>query len=386
MYLNDDIYMKNIQIGLFITLIFISCNATPHETVTTSTPCSSIEVFSRIGCPHCEEAYHFLEELKTENPDIEIIQRDIYSSNENRQRFIEFNNRFAITQPGVPSFLICETPLIGFDHAETTGVIIKQILGLENRIEPGPNTNKIDIPLLGKVSIEKLGLPLFTLLIGLADGFNPCAMWVLLVLLSILVNLQDRKRIILIAGTFVFISGAVYFMFMSAWLNLFLVIGFSRVLQIIVALAAILIGTVHIKDYFAFKKGFSLSIPDSAKPSLYSRIRDVVYAKNLIATFIAISIMAILVNLIELLCTAGLPAVYTHILTLQQLNTFQYYFYLILYNIAYIFDDAVMVGIVVFTLNKQKLDEHQGRWLKLFSGAIIFSLGVLLIFYPSIII
>jgi hypothetical protein len=260
------------------------------------------------------------------------------------------------------------------------------MLGLANVPKTNFSPDEMDMPLFGKISVEKLGLPIFTMAIGLVDGFNPCAMWVLLMLLTILVNLRDRKRILIIAGTFVFISGAVYFVFMAAWLNIFLIIGFSRVLQIIIGLTALLIGTVHIKDYFAFKKVFSLSIPEYAKPSLYSRIRDVIYAENIIATFIAIIVMAILVNLVELLCTAGLPAIYTQILTLQQLSTSQYYLYLILYNIAYMFDDALMVGLVVFTMSKQRLEEEEGRWLKLLSGSIIFILGALLLLKPSLLI
>ncbi len=356
------------------------------EAAKSSNSCTTLEIFSRTGCPHCADAYIYLEKLKAEYPQIVIVARDIHSDPENMQRFVEFNHRFKIDQPGVPSFLICDHYLTGFDDAETSGAIIKQMLGLATKPKTISTTNEIDMPLFGKVSVEKLGLPIFTMAIGLVDGFNPCAMWVLLILLSILVNLRDRKRILIIAGTFVFISGAVYFVFMAAWLNIFLIIGFSRVLQIIIGLTALLIGTVHIKDYFAFKKGLSLSISDSAKPSLYSRIRDVIYTENIIATFIAIIVMAVLVNLVELLCTAGLPAIYTQILTLQQLSTSQYYLYLLLYNIAYMFDDVLMVGLVVFTMSKQRLEEEQGRWLKLLSGSIIFILGALLILKPSLLI
>lgn len=356
------------------------------EAAKSSNSCTTLEIFSRTGCPHCANAYTYLEKLKAEYPQIVVVAHDIHSDPENMQRFVEFNHRFKIEQPGVPSFLICDHYLIGFDDGETSGAIIKQMLGLAIKPKADSTANEIDMPLFGMVSVEKLGLPIFTMAIGLVDGFNPCAMWVLLILLSILVNLRDRKRILMIAGTFVFISGAVYFVFMAAWLNIFLIIGFSRILQIIIGLAALLIGTVHIKDYFAFKKGLSLSISDSAKPSLYSRIRDVIYAENIIATFIAIIVMAVLVNLVELLCTAGLPAIYTQILTLQQLSTSQYYLYLLLYNIAYMFDDVLMVGLVVFTMSKQRLEEEQGRWLKLLSGSIIFILGALLILKPSLLI
>jgi glutaredoxin len=348
--------------------------------------CLTIEVFTWKGCPHCADAKIFLEKLKIEYPQFVVINRDIKSSTKNTQRFLELNDKFEIDKPGVPSFFICNQFLIGFGDEQTTGLIIKRILGLTDSSETGVAVNQIKTSLFGSVNVEKLGLPLFTTIIGLIDGFNPCAMWVLLLLLSILVNLKDRKRIIMIAGTFVFVSGAVYFVFMAAWLNLFLIIGFSRTLQIIVGIFALLMGAVHIKDYFAFKQGFSLSIPDSAKPTIYSRIRDVINAENMPAAFIAVITIAIMVNLVELLCTAGLPAIYTQILTSQQLNTAQYYAYLLLYNIAYVFDDALMVGIVVYTLSKRSLQEGQGRLLKLLSGSVIFILGVMLIFTPALLI
>ena len=382
-----------IRYKIYLSLLFVVTlsfsDITQADSYTgpkTSTACSNVEVFSRKGCPHCADAYTFLKKLKSEHPQITIVSRDIYSDEKNMDDFVAFNARFEIEQPGVPSFLICDQHVIGFDTEETSGAIIKNLLGLENDSSTAASPDEVNTPIFGAISVEKIGLPIFTIIIGLVDGFNPCAMWVLLVLLSILVNLRDRKRILMIAGTFVFISGAVYFVFMAAWLNLFLIIGFSRALQISVGLIAILIGTVHIKDYFAFKKGLSLSIPESAKPSLYTRMRNIIYAENMIATFIAVIVMAILVNLIELLCTAGLPALYTQILTLQQLNTLQYYLYLLLYNIAYMFDDALMVGVVIFTMNKQRLGEQQGRWLKLLSGSIIFILGILLMSKPSLLI
>ena len=379
----------NIYLGLLFVVTLSFSDITQADSYTepkTSTACSTVEVFSRKGCPHCADAYDFLKKLKSNHPQITIVPRDIYSAPNNMEDFVAFSNRFEIEQPGVPSFLICDQYVIGFGNEETSGAIINKILGLEASSTTVSNPNEIDTPIFGAVSVEKIGLPIFTIIIGLVDGFNPCAMWVLLVLLSILVNLRDRKRILMIAGTFVFISGVVYFVFMAAWLNLFLIIGFSRALQIIVGLMAILIGAVHIKDYFAFKKGLSLSIPDSAKPSLYTRMRNIIYAENMIATFIAVIVMAVLVNLIELLCTAGLPALYTQILTMQQLDSFQYYLYLILYNIAYMFDDALMVGFVIFTMNKQRLGEQQGRWLKLLSGSIIFILGIMLMLKPSLLI
>ncbi|MCA9012321.1 MAG: hypothetical protein KDB01_21365 [Planctomycetaceae bacterium] len=244
-------------------------------------------------------------------------------------------------------------------------------------------TDHIEVPLFGRLSASKLGLPLFTLTIGLVDGFNPCAMWVLLFLLSILVNLRDRRRILAIAGTFVIVSGLAYFAFMAAWLNVFALIGYLRPIQIALALMAIVIGTIHVKDFFAFKQGLSFSIPESAKPGLYARVRSIVTAEHLAGAVAGAITLAVLVNIIELLCTAGLPALYTNILMQQGLSAVGRYAYLGLYIVAYMFDDTLMVAIVVITLSKRKLQETQGRWLKLVSGAAILLLGVVMLFRPE---
>lgn len=241
----------------------------------------------------------------------------------------------------------------------------------------------VELPFIGRVNWRQWGLPAFTLLVGLVDGFNPCAMWVLLFLLSLLVNLKDRWKILAVAGTFVVISGAAYLAFMAAWLNVFQLIGLLRPAQIILGLLGVAVGAVHVKDFFAFKQGVSLSIPESAKPGLYDRMRRIVLAETLLGAVIGASVLAVLVNIIELLCTAGLPAMYTGILTMQQLPTWQNYAYLLLYIVGYMFDDSLMVAVVVATLGKHRLQERGGRWLKLFSGGVILALGLTMLFKPE---
>jgi hypothetical protein len=240
------------------------------------------------------------------------------------------------------------------------------------------------LPVFGRVRVREIGLPAFTVAVGLVDGFNPCAMWVLLFLLSILVNLRDRGRILLVAGTFVLISGLAYFAFMAAWLNVFLMVGLLRPVQIALGILAIVVGSIHIKDFFAFKQGISLSIPESAKPGIYQRVRNIVRAENVAGALAGAVVLAVLVNIVELLCTAGLPALYTQILALQQLPRWQNYAYLGLYNLAYMFDDSLMVAAVTLTLGKHKMQEREGRWLKLISGLVIFLLGLVMLFCPDL--
>lgn len=248
---------------------------------------------------------------------------------------------------------------------------------------PTPPPEEIDLPLFGHLRVRDVGMPCFTIAIGLVDGFNPCAMWVLIFLLSILVNIRDRMRIVLIAGTFVVVSGLAYFAFMAAWLNVFQLIGLARPAQITLGLLATTIGLISVKDFVAFHRGISLSIPESAKPGIYARVRGIVQAKYVTAALFGAATLAVFVNVVEILCTAGLPALYTQILTLQQFPTWKNYLYLGLYNLAYMFDDSVMLTIAVVTLSHRKMQEREGRWLKLISGAVMLSLGLTMIFRPD---
>lgn len=241
----------------------------------------------------------------------------------------------------------------------------------------------IELPGLGLLKVEDWGLPLFTLVIGLIDGFNPCAMWVLVFLLSVLVNVHSRAKMLAIAGTFVAVSGLAYFAFMAAWLNMFLLLDLERPLQIVLGLLALFIGAVNVKDFFAFKRGLTLSIPESAKPGIYDRVRRIVATKYLsVAVGLAI-VLALGVNMVELLCTAGLPALYTQILTSHSLPWWQNYAYLALYNLAYMADDALLLLTFVVTLSHRKLQEREGRWLKLVSGVVVLALGLVMLLRPD---
>jgi glutaredoxin len=250
-------------------------------------------------------------------------------------------------------------------------------------VRPTEVPEGIDLPWFGYVRVSDLGMFAFTVLIGLVDGFNPCAMWVLVFLLSVLANIKDRTKIAAIAGTFVVVSGLAYFAFMAAWLNLFLLVGMARPLQIALGGLAVLIGLVNIKDFFAFKQGVTLSIPESAKPGIYDRVRRIAMTRYLSVAIGLSVVLAVLVNVVEILCTAGLPALYTQILAVQQLPAWKNYAYLGLYNLAYMFDDSIMVSLFVATLSHRKMREAEGRWLKLVSGLVVLGLGLVMLFRPD---
>lgn len=366
---------------------------------------SDLEVFVRHGCPHCEKAKTYLTRLKQQYPKLTVTIRDIGEDPQALLRLKTLAAKFGVTQLGVPAFFGRGELLIGFESEETTGKQLEELLGRPPPdvgahsegtcpVEPevpcpqaptqeGVGGQRIHVPFFGDWTLPELGLPLFTVFLGLLDGFNPCAMWVLLFLLALLANLRDRRKMFLLAGTFVLVSGLVYFAFMAAWLNVFLFIGYVRIIQVMMGGLAVGIGLVNVKEFWAFGQGPSLIIPESAKPGLYARVRKILVAEHVSQALIGMLVLAILVNMIEFVCTAGFPALFTQVLSQQGLTTLEYYGYLGLYNLAYIADDAVMVTIAVVTLSHHKLQEREGRWLKLISGLVMLGLGVLLLFAPK---
>jgi glutaredoxin len=371
-----------------------------------SAPPADIEVFVREGCPHCAKAEEFLAGLQQEQPALHIVIRDVGREPAALERLQRIAAQHGETSR-VPAFAVGGQLIVGFSEEASTDRLIRDSLA---RARPpgskagaavpgcaavetytcGPDTalpatgpETFAVEFMGRtLSLEQVGLPLFTLVLGLLDGFNPCSMWVLLLMISLLAPLNNRPRMFAVAGTFIAVQGIAYFVFMAAWLNLFLLIGLSRISEIVIAALALLAGTINLKDYWRFGRGISLSIPAAAKPGIYARMRRVLQADNLTAALFGTMLLGVLVQIVELMCTSGFPALFTRILTLRQLDSLGYYAYLLLYDLAYMFDDLVILTIGIVTLSQHRLQEKEGRWLKLISGLVMLGLGVYLLLFP----
>lgn len=379
-------FTNTVQMNLFIiraalcllTIILPTSNSFADESAQSASKSNVLEVFVRDGCPHCAEAKIYLPQFASERPWLKIAYRPVDTDIAARDDLIEHSRASGVWPPGVPTFVFNGDVLVGFENPQRSAAKLAALVDTGLIKE-----ESIDTGLFGRISVSSMGLPLFTLAIGLLDGFNPCAMWVLLFLLSMLVHLKDRLRMALIAGTFVLASGTVYYAFMAAWLNAFLLVGMSKAINYVIASIAILIGVVNIKDYFGVSNGFSLSIPASAKPGLYARMRATVLSDSLLLSLTAAAVLAIIVNFVELVCTAGFPAIYTSILAQQQLTNAEHYAYLGLYILGYMADDTLMVGSAVIALSSQKLTERAGQWLKLLSGVVMLLLGAVMLLKPE---
>lgn len=367
---------------------------------------ADIEVFVREGCPHCASAKEFLASLQQQRPQLKIVIRDVLKDPAAMARLQELAAKQPDSVARVPAFAVRGQLLIGFSVEANTGQLILDSLdrtypgnpasgnvqgscATQTQLTCGPDTaipaQKQETFVFSfldyQLSLEQLGLPLFTLALGLLDGFNPCSMWVLILMISLLATMHNRPRMLAIAGTFVVVEGIAYFAFMAAWLNLFLLIGLSRISEIIIAMLAMVAGAIHLKDFWRFGWGITLSIPAAAKPGIYARMRHVMQSRSLAAALLGVIVLAILVQIVELMCTSGLPALFTRILTLQQLSTASYYGYIALYDLAYMLDDVIVLSIGVITLSQHRLQEREGRWLKLISGLVMLVLGLYLLLF-----
>ncbi|MGZ5050198.1 MAG: glutaredoxin family protein [Methylobacter sp.] len=364
-------------------------------------PLTGIEVFVQQGCPHCAAAEVFLDKLKREQPALNIVIHDIKHDPVALEQLQRLAENQGIKSVRVPALQIGGQLIVGYSEEAHTDLLIrnalKQIPTQTNPDDAGscsvaeslsceaePDTSIQTIDFFGrKLSLDEIGLPLFTLAIGLLDGFNPCSIWVLVLMISLLASMNDRMRMLAVAGTFVAVEGVVYFIFMAAWLNLFLLIGLSRASEIAIAVIAILAGLLNLKDFHFFGLGFSLKIPETAKPGIYARLRKIIQSPKLFGAMLGAVVLAVLVQIVEFMCTSGFPALYTRILTMKQLDDFSYYSYLLLYNAAYMFDDVIVLAIGIVTLSQRRLQEKEGRWLKLISGLAMLGIGIYLLVEPS---
>ena len=379
-------------------------------------------------CPHCQEAHPFITALPEQFPWLDLHEYELSESQENGQRYAEMAAMTGAEAMYVPAFFFCGNMTSGYGSHETTGATLVEGLEgchefvLENFagapvapaqpavpaaapadpavVEPepvvaaaaAPELPAVDslgaapalaLPLVGEIGAESMSLPALTMVVAGLDAFNPCAFFVLMFLLSLMVHARSRKRMLLIGVTFIFFSGLIYFVFMAAWLNVFLWVGELQLITLAAGIIAVAIALINIKDYFWFKQGVSLSIPERAKPGLYQRSRNLVRATSLPAMLAGTVVLALAANSYELLCTSGFPMVYTRMLTLHDLPTSTFYAYLAAYNIVYVLPLLLIVILFTVRFGAHKLTEGQGRVLKLLSGLMMLFLGLILIFAPA---
>jgi len=342
-------------------------------------------LFWSAACPHCLEARPQIQALARDRPWIALHDLELTGSDDNVRRYVAMAATLGEDARAVPALFYCGQMEVGWSREPEH--LARLIQALEhcrrgNTATPPPAALP-RLPGLGSVDVARLSLPLLTVLIAGLDAFNPCAFFVLLFLLSLLVHQQSRRRMLLVGLVFVGISGLMYFAFMSAWLGLFAVMGSLPWVTAAAGGVALLVGALNIKDFVAFGKGVSLSIPEHGRADIFQRARSVLAAGSLPAMLAATVLLGVAANFYELLCTAGFPMVYTRLLTLQEPNPALRHAWLALYNLIYVLPLLAIVLAFVGAMNARKLTEREGRLLKLLSGLMMLGLGSALLLAPE---
>lgn len=347
-----------------------------------------VVAYWREGCPRCEEARPFVAALAAAEPALGVEWVEVRAGGEGLARFRADVERLGLRGAGLPMFVSGAEVVVGFRSGvtdEPLRALARRALAGAPRPPDAVAAPRVTLPWLGAIDPRAMPLGAFTLLVGLVDGVNPCAMYVLVVLLGILLHARSRRRMALYGGAFVLMSGVVYFLFMTVWLGAFSLGGVSRTITAVLGGVLVAMGLVNAKDAVWLKRGPSLSVPDAAKPGLHRRMRAIAAAATLPAGLAGVTALAFVVNLVELGCTIGLPAVYTRVLSLRtDLGPWRRAGYLALYNLAYVVPLAVIVAVFALTLRRVVLSERGARILKGISGALLVLFGAVFLLAPGL--
>ncbi len=375
--------MFNIKKIIF-SVLFLFLIIGGFNSVSAEAPKLEINLFYSAVCPHCITEREYLKTLKTKYPEIQINEYEVFYNSDNQKLLQDFYQKYNVksSERGyVPANFISEKYFIGFNQQieNEIGNYLGQYFGENETISP-----KIKIPIFGEIDTSKTPMFLITVVLGTLDGFNPCAMWVLVILISMLLTLKSRKKILLIGGTFIFVEGLLYFLFMSAWLNVFMVLSFISIIRILIGIFGIVFGVLRIKDFITWKPGVC-KVTDETKSEvkILDKIKNVIKPTTLPATILGVVALAFSVNLVEFLCSAGFPVMYAKILASQNIGTLTHYLYLLLYNFFYMLDDFIVFGVAFFTLSRFGFSEKYNKYSTLVAGILILVLGILLIFKPQ---
>lgn len=383
-------------------LVFISVLAVPKVTQAAETV--TVYFLHSDTCSHCKTEGIFLDVLEKEYGDQLIVKR--YEVHEEPEVYKKFASSTNGTIQSVPVTFVGDDYFVGYGTDDTSGEQLRQLIdvclatdcpdnGAGILAGPADADNKIvvsndlegslvkHIPLIGDVDLSKYSLFGFTAVVAAIDGFNPCAMWVLLILIGMLLGMQNRRRMWLLGIVFIAASAGVYFIFLAAWLEFFKFVGMVRLVQVIIGLVALGVGVYYLRRFTKMKPGECEVTDVNQRKKIAERIKKVVREKALWIALPGIIGVAFIVNLIELACSAGLPAIFTQVLALNDLSRMQYYLYLLLYIFIFMLDDMVIFIIAMITLKAVGTTGKYSRYATLVGGIVIVLMGVLLLFKPE---
>jgi thiol-disulfide isomerase/thioredoxin len=330
-------------------------------------------------CGSCKPVADIIDQVilhyaENNSENVVFFKKEITSNTTNRN---EMRMR-GLSYPSVIINNLTKIPKANITYDTLIYIVNEAIANLTPTVYYDPNIT--EVPFFGRVNLSQLALPILTIILGALDSFNPCAFFILIVLLSMLMYLQSRKKMMIVGCIFIFFSGLFYALFMLLLFNSFYFTKlYINITSVIVGIVACAVGLLNIKDFFYFKQGLSLGIPEGKREVIFKRMRKLVKSPSFVVMLGGTIFIAISVNFFELLCTFGFPLYFTNRLATENLPILTYYGYILLYTVVYVIPLFIILIVSVFSLKINKLTEWQGRILKLFPGIFLFSFGILMV-------
>ena len=363
------------------------------------------------GCPHCTEEKVFLSSIENKYPNLEIVKYEVWYNKENSNLLSQLQEKLNINRNGVPTTIIGEDYFVGYSDATGARIeraiefysskehvdVVQQIIDgtyvkrseeidektdFEEQEEETDKDMSIDVPLFGKVNLKNVSLMTSAVIIGLIDGFNPCAMWVLLFLISVLIGMKDKKRMWTLGVTFLIVSALVYMLIMLSWINIAVKMTTVIWIRNLIALFALIGAFLNIKSYFKSHDGCTV-VDDKKRKKIFARIKKFTSEKSFLLALLGVVGLAIPVNMVELACSAGLPLVFTELLVLNNVSNFMKFMYTLLYVLFFLIDDLIIFFIAMFTMEVSGISTKYNKYSHLLGGIIMLVIGLLLLFKPE---
>lgn len=365
----------------------------------------TLYLFYSKSCPHCAEEKIFLETLKKKYSNLEIEMLEVTQNQENAELLSKVKATLGTDNNYVPYTVIGKIGLTGYNQniASQLEHFVKQyskegFVNIVERIQNGDDVSKwlqennhvskeeeipISVPLFGKINPKKISLPLLATVMGAIDGFNPCAMWVLLFLISMLIGMKDRKKMWILGFTFLFTSALIYLLFMVSWLKIAVSITSIAWIQRGIAIVAFGAGIWNLYSFLKAKEDGCLIVKEEKRKKTLSTIKKITSEQKFLFSLFGVMVLAISVNIVELACSAGLPLVFTQILALNELSNLEYAFNILVYIFFFLIDDLVIFFLAMFTMKVSGISNRYAKYSHFIGGIIMILIGILLFFKPE---
>ena len=394
-------FVRKLLLFLISIFIFLPFSVRATEVI-------DIHLFYSSSCPHCKSEKEYLNELSKNDESIKVHLYEVSKDKDNSALLDKVQKLIDGESPYVPYTVIGSKYKVGFSNStkveleniissykeegyvDIVGGIIDGSITSDNIDKYLEKTNvevddDVSIPLLGKVDPKDVSIPIIAIIMGLVDGFNPCAMWILLFLISMLLGMKDRKRMMYLGSLFIVASASVYLLFMVAWLNIVINVTSIKWVQILIAIVALIGGLINIRSYIKSlgQDSGCTVVDDNKRKKIFGKIKKFTSEKSLILASVGVVLLAISVNVVELACSAGLPVLFTNILAINNVGTNLSSIYILIYIFFFMLDDLIVFNVAMFTLKVTGVTTKYTKYTHLIGGLIMLLIGILLIIKPE---